>query len=75
MKGKKHTPEQIIAKLREADAELNGGGSSPGGLSGTKPVRLTMSRHWCGGSWNWWPGTRATAIGGSGQCSNSKDVI
>ena len=25
MKGKKHTPEQIIAKLREADAELNGG--------------------------------------------------
>jgi hypothetical protein len=25
MKGKKHTPEQIIGKLREADAELNGG--------------------------------------------------
>ena len=25
MKGKKHTPEQIIAKLREADADLNGG--------------------------------------------------
>ena len=25
MKGKKHTPEQIIAKLRKADAELNGG--------------------------------------------------
>ena len=25
MKGKKHTPEQIIAKLREADGELNGG--------------------------------------------------
>ena len=25
MKGKKHTPEQIITKLREADAELNGG--------------------------------------------------
>ena len=25
MKGKKHTPEQIVAKLREADAELNGG--------------------------------------------------
>lgn len=25
MKGKKHSPEQIIAKLREADAELNGG--------------------------------------------------
>ncbi len=25
MKGKKHTPEQIIAKLREAYAELNGG--------------------------------------------------
>jgi putative transposase len=25
MKGKKHTPEQIIAKLREAEAELNGG--------------------------------------------------
>jgi transposase-like protein len=25
MKGKKYTPEQIIAKLREADAELNGG--------------------------------------------------
>jgi putative transposase len=25
MKGKKHTPEQIIVKLREADAELNGG--------------------------------------------------
>ena len=27
MKGKKHTPEQIIVKLREADAELNGGAS------------------------------------------------
>lgn len=27
MKGKKHTPEQIIAKLREAEAELNGGTS------------------------------------------------
>ena len=25
MKGKKHTPEQIISKLREADSELNGG--------------------------------------------------
>lgn len=25
MKGKKHTPEQIIAKLGEAEAELNGG--------------------------------------------------
>ena len=25
MKGKKHTPEQIIAKLREADGELNSG--------------------------------------------------
>ena len=25
MKGKKHTPEQIISKLREAEAELNGG--------------------------------------------------
>jgi hypothetical protein len=25
MKGKKHTPEQIVGKLREADAELNGG--------------------------------------------------
>jgi hypothetical protein len=25
MKGKKHTPDQIIAKLREAEAELNGG--------------------------------------------------
>jgi transposase-like protein len=25
MKGKKHTPEQIIAKLRESEAELNGG--------------------------------------------------
>jgi transposase-like protein len=25
MKGKKHTPEQIIGKLREAEAELNGG--------------------------------------------------
>jgi transposase-like protein len=25
MKGKKHTPEQIIAKLREAEADLNGG--------------------------------------------------
>lgn len=25
MKGKKHSPEQIIAKLREAEAELNGG--------------------------------------------------
>jgi putative transposase len=25
MKGKKHKPEQIIAKLREAEAELNGG--------------------------------------------------
>jgi hypothetical protein len=24
-KGKKHTPEQIIGKLLEADAELNGG--------------------------------------------------
>ena len=29
MKGKKHTPEQIIAKLREADAELNGGSTIP----------------------------------------------
>ncbi len=25
MKGKRHTPEQIIAKLREADAGSNGG--------------------------------------------------
>jgi putative transposase len=25
MKGKRHTPEQIIARLREAEAELNGG--------------------------------------------------
>jgi transposase-like protein len=25
MKGKKHSPEQIIAKLREPDSELNGG--------------------------------------------------
>lgn len=25
MKGKKHTPEQIIAQLREAEAQLNGG--------------------------------------------------
>jgi putative transposase len=25
MKGKRHTPEQIIAKLREAEAELNRG--------------------------------------------------
>lgn len=25
MKDKNHTPEQIIAKLREADGELNGG--------------------------------------------------
>lgn len=25
MKGKRHTPEQIIAALREAEAELNGG--------------------------------------------------
>jgi putative transposase len=25
MKGRKHTPEQIIGKLREAEAELNGG--------------------------------------------------
>ena len=25
MKGKKHTPEQIVTKLREAEAELNGG--------------------------------------------------
>jgi hypothetical protein len=25
MKGKKHTPEQIIARQREAEAELNGG--------------------------------------------------
>jgi len=25
MKGKKHTPEQIIGKLREAEADLNGG--------------------------------------------------
>ena len=25
MKGKKHTPEQIIAKLREADAEVTAG--------------------------------------------------
>lgn len=24
MKGKKHTPEQITAELREADGELNG---------------------------------------------------
>jgi len=30
MKGKKHTPEQIIAKLREADAELNGGATLAG---------------------------------------------
>lgn len=29
MKGKKHTPEQIISKLREADAELNGGATIP----------------------------------------------
>jgi len=27
MKGKRHTPEQIISMLREADAELNGGAS------------------------------------------------
>lgn len=27
MKGKKHSPEQIIAKLREADAILGSGGS------------------------------------------------
>ncbi len=27
MKGRKHTPEQIIAKLREAEADLNGGQS------------------------------------------------
>lgn len=27
MKGKKHKPDQIIAKLREADAMLNGGQS------------------------------------------------
>jgi len=27
MKGKKHLPEQIIAKLREAEADLNGGQS------------------------------------------------
>jgi transposase-like protein len=27
MKGKRHTPEQIIAKLREAEAELNAGQS------------------------------------------------
>jgi transposase-like protein len=27
MKGKKHTPEQIIGKLREAEADLNGGTS------------------------------------------------
>jgi transposase-like protein len=27
MKGKKHTPEQIIAKLREAEADLNAGQS------------------------------------------------
>jgi putative transposase len=25
MKGKKHSPDQIIAKLREAEGELNGG--------------------------------------------------
>jgi transposase-like protein len=25
MKGKRHTPEQIIARLREAEAELNAG--------------------------------------------------
>jgi transposase-like protein len=25
MKGRKHTPEQIIAKLREAEADLNAG--------------------------------------------------
>jgi transposase-like protein len=25
MKGRKHTPEQIIAKLREAEADLNSG--------------------------------------------------
>lgn len=27
MKGKKHTPDQIIAKLREAEADLNAGQS------------------------------------------------
>lgn len=27
MKGKKHKPEQIIAKLREAEAMMNGGSS------------------------------------------------
>jgi transposase-like protein len=27
MKGKKHTPEQIVAKLREAEADLNAGQS------------------------------------------------
>jgi putative transposase len=27
MKGKKHTPEQIIAKLRETEADLNAGQS------------------------------------------------
>jgi putative transposase len=25
MKGKRHSPQQIISKLREAEAELNGG--------------------------------------------------
>jgi len=29
MKGKTHTPEQIIGKLREADAELNAGPPYP----------------------------------------------
>jgi putative transposase len=29
MKGKKHQPEQIIAKLREAEGELNGGSTIP----------------------------------------------
>jgi len=27
MKGKRHSPKQIVAKLREAEAELNGGAS------------------------------------------------
>ena len=29
MKGKKHAPEQIIAKLREAEGHLNGGSTIP----------------------------------------------
>ena len=42
MKGKKHTPKQIIAKLREADGELNGGGTiGQARIKDSRPLRFT----------------------------------